>query len=87
MGVPPGFEVVCETVVLFVVMSFAEQTQSVVAAGIVTVQVPVLLVPTLTLNAGVPLEVEIEAADPPQPAAAIVGAVWFKIFFSPVENP
>jgi hypothetical protein len=68
-------------------MSVAEQIQSVVAAGIVIVQVPVLLVPTLTLKAAVPLFVEMEAPDPPHPAAATDGSVLLMNVFSPEAIP
>ena len=64
------------TEVEFVVRSVQEQTQSVVAAGNVMVQPPeVGAVPTLTVNAAVPLLAGMLAAEPPQPAPAIVGAV------------
>ena len=36
--------------------------------------------PTLIEKAAVPLLVAIEAAEPPQPAPAIVGAVTFKLY-------
>lgn len=64
------------TLVDWVVWSFAWQFQPVVAAGIVTVHPPeVGAVPTLMLKAAVPLLAEIEATVPPQPVARIVGAV------------
>lgn len=64
-----------ETDVDCVVMSLAEQFQPVVAAGIVTVHADPGAVPTPILNAAVPFCAVIEAADPPHPAAAIVGVV------------
>lgn len=69
------------TLVLVVVMSVAEQfhTCPVPAFGIVMVQVPVLLVPTPTRKAPVPLFDRMDAAEPPHPAAAIVGALVFRI--------
>ena len=55
---------------------FASQCQSVVAAGMVIVQPPeVGAVPVRMLNDPVPFAAEMLAAEPPQPAAAIVGAV------------
>ena len=55
---------------------FASQCQFVFAVGIVMVQPPeVGAVPVKMLKEPVPLGADIVAADPPQPAAAIVGAV------------
>lgn len=81
-----GTDLVCETDVLVVVMSVAQHSQSVDAVGIVTVQVPVLLVPTFTLKAAVPFFVTIDAAEPPQPAPAIVGADADQVS-APVAEP
>src|SRR5882762_9353304 len=55
-------------------MSFTKHAQAVVAIGRVTVQPPeVGAVPTLIVKAAVPLLLAMLAADPPHPAAAIVG--------------
>ena len=61
---------------LVVVMSVAEHTQSVVAVGMVIVHAPEFVVPTLTLNAAVPLFEAIDAPVVPQPLAATLGAVF-----------
>jgi hypothetical protein len=65
-----------ETVVEIVVLSLTEQLQPVFAAGMVTVQpVDAGPVPTLISKDAVLLPPEMDAPDPPQPAAAIVGTV------------
>jgi hypothetical protein len=59
-------------------MSVAKQFQPVpVEAGRVIAQEPVLLVPTFTRKAKGPLFAVIDAPEPPQPAAAILGAAVF----------
>ena len=64
---------------LVVVISVAEQIQSVDAAGIVIVQVPEFVVTKFTLKADVPLFETIEAPVVPHPLVATEGAVVEKM--------